>query len=258
MKRYLSIVLDKNCNISKTLIEDENYYLDRYISCNFNDSTDVRKKFDLIISNFLKNNSSFIEQIEKKNNKKYNGQIVILGVLDDGTLKRIKVIYKKDLFVIKNEFLKDQEFMRSFINDYKKYFSGYIINKSKRYLSKTDYQYMIGEWYRNIKENKNYFEICRDLLKYREIYLSNKKIVQNVSNKNDNISDFVNTNILGNDQDDKYDPDIEYYPDLDELEKKKYSSVEDYRYEEENEYIDVCEKVKTKIKQIPGQISFFD
>lgn len=68
----------------------------------------------------------------------------------------------------------------------------------------------------------------------------------------------MNTNILGNDQDDKYDPDIEYYPDLDELEKKKYSSVEDYRYEEENEYIDVCEKVKTKIKQIPGQISFFD
>ena len=111
--------------------------------------------------------------------------------------------------------------MRSFINDYKKHFSGYIINKSKRYLSKTDYQYMIGEWYRNIKENENYFEICRDLLKYREIYLSNKKIVQNASNKNDNISDFVNTNIL-DDQDDKYDPDIEYYPDLDELEKKKY------------------------------------
>ena len=257
MKRYLSIVLDKNCNISKTIIEDENYYLDRYISSNFNDSNEIRNKFDFVISNFLKNNIKFIEQVEKKNNKKYNGQIVILSVLDDGTLKRIKVIYKKDLILIKNELLKDQEFMRNFIRDYKKYFSNYIINKSKRYLSNTDYQYMIGEWYRNIKENINYFEICRDLLKYREIYLSNKKIVQNTLNKNDNISDFVNTNIL-DDQDGKDDPDIEYHPDLDELEKLKYSCVEDYHYEEENEYIDVCEKVKTKIKQIPGQISFFD
>lgn len=257
MKRYLSIVLDKNCNISKTLLEDDSYYLDRYICSNFNDSNEIRNKFDFVISNFLKNNIKFIEQVEKKNNKKYNGQIVILSALDDGSLKRIKVIYKKDLIIIKNELLKDQDFMRNFINDYKKYFSNYIISKTKRFLSKTDYQYMIGEWYRNVKENMNYFEICRDLLKYREIYLSNKKIVQNALNKNDNISDFVNTNVL-DDQDGKYDPDIEYHPDLDELEKLKYSSVEDYHYEEENEYIDVCEKVKTKIKQIPGQISFFD
>lgn len=246
--------MDKKCNFSKTIIEDESYQLDKYISSNFDSSEQLRKKFDQIIKKFLQNNSNIIKKIEDKTNKRYSGQIVILSVLDDGNLKRVKVLYKKDLIFIKKTLIKNQEVMREFIKSYKKYFSSYIINKTKRILSDYDYQYMINEWYHRILDNSNYFEICRDLLNFKKNYFTSKK-----NAKNDML--LTTKQYEDNEIDDKYDPDIEYYPDLDDIYRQKDLS-DNFEYDYYDNDFD-CEynkqKIKTKkLNQIPGQISFFD
>jgi len=105
MERYLSIVLSEDCHISKTLMADNSYELDKYIYDHFKNSEQVRQKYSLQISSFLDENRNLIHSIEDKTNKMYRGQIVILEVNEDGTLKRIKVIYKSDVMRIKNELL---------------------------------------------------------------------------------------------------------------------------------------------------------
>ena len=139
MQRYLSIVLDNLCTINKTLIEDESYKLDDYISKTFNDSKEVRKKFNKIIQPFLEEHYKLINCVEQKNNKRYQGQIVILEVLDDGSFKRVKVLYKTDIKIIKNEYLKNQDLIRMFIINNRDFFPRYINDKIKNKLSKPDY-----------------------------------------------------------------------------------------------------------------------
>ena len=101
MKRYLSIVLDEKCMVSKTIIDGDSFKLDEYVSKRYNNSEEIRQEYDFIVDEFLERNKQMIENIEKKNNKKYRGQIVILEVLNDGSLKRVKVLYKNDMEKIK-------------------------------------------------------------------------------------------------------------------------------------------------------------
>lgn len=244
MQRYLSIVLDYNCIISKTLIEDSKYELDNYISNTFNNSNDVRKKYEKEIATFLYQNKDLIKHIEEKNNKIYRGQIVILQVLEDGQIQRIKVIYKDDLKKVK-ELIKNQYLMRNFVLENKRYFSQYIINKIKKNLSKTDYEKMINEWYRQIKNTTNYYEMCRYLIKFNDTQLCSK------NPKLENIA------IDENNEDDNFNIDIDYenYKDL-------YSRNYDECIETYDNDLNDEEKPQTKKlikrRKNPDQLSFFD
>ena len=255
MQRYLSIVLDELCIVSKTLVNDDSFKLDSFISTNFNSSEEIRDLFKSEISNFFKTNEKMIKSIEEKNHKKYRGQIVILEALDDGSIKRVRVLYKGDLVKLKKEYLKNQQLMREYITTHRKYFSDYINNKIKRNLSKTDYEYMINEWYRQIKNQDNYFEICRSVLKYFDNELKKEKQCIKSIKKDDNFKTTNNDTLFDND----YDLDREYHPDLDELEKNKYKEIEDeYCFNFEDD----LEKTKTKTKKknltLSGQLSFFE
>ena len=121
---------------------------------------------------------------------------------------------------------------------------------------------MISEWYRSIKTEPNYFEICRSILKFADSYLKLEK--QKTKELNINLSsDFNNFQFLNNDESDiDYDPDFDYHPDLDEIEKMKYhDEIDDLsntnlNFEDDEEIIN--NKVKKKKLELPGQISFFD
>ena len=136
MERYLSIVLDHNCNISKTLVKKEKNSLDSFILNNFNNSMEIRDFYKEDIENFLSEHKNIIYNISEKTGKKYRGQIVILELLDDLSLRRVKVLYKSDLKNVR-EILKDQYFMRNFVLSNYNFFSSYVYNKIKYNLSKT-------------------------------------------------------------------------------------------------------------------------
>lgn len=259
MKRYLSIVLDELCITSKSLIVDESCNLDRYILNKFSSSEDIRKCFHNEISIFLNNNANLIKSIEGRINKLYRGQIVILEVLENGSIKRVKVIYKKDIQKIKNEYLPDQNLMRKFIMYNHKYFSRYIINNTKRILSDTSYKRMIGEWYKSIKDGNDFFEICRSILKFVDLNKKQEKEYnQYIGVTSNNVTYNNEEDIL----DDNYDPDLDFHPDLDDVLLGRYSTEDDNFESHDNEVVDDSSKEKIKVKrkkmEIAGQMSFFD
>lgn len=266
MQRYLSIVLGDNCHISHTLISDSNYELDKYICANFKDSEQIREKFTPQINQFLNENKSLIHSIEVKTNKMYRGQIVILQCCEDGTLKRIKVIYRNDINKIKNDLLTNQEFMQKFIYDNRKYFSPFIYNNTRRLQSKTRYNKMMSDFYKYIKKDASFFEFCRIILKYAEEYFNkNSNITINEESKKVDDAHLI-MSLTTNDADDETpDPDWEFRPDLDDIELGRYSpdgeliinDIEDIAGEYQEEQPKVKSKVKT-YKRDPNQISFFD
>lgn len=259
MQRYLSIVLDEKCNISHTLMFNDNYDLDQYIYNNFEDSEKIRTAFKSQIEDFLNSNKTLIHNVEDKNGKMYRGQIVILQVNEDGTLKRIKVIYKKDVEKIKNELLTNQQFMQKFVYDNRKYFPDFIYCKTRKLQSKTFYDNMMREFYKNIKTSTNFFEFCRSILKYAEF--QKKKDADNLSEPSLTLRFSLNEH--NNFEQDSYDPDLDFHPDLDDIERGKYFEdqefisgfdlKEDIDYDKKN----IKPKVKT-YKKDPEQLSFFD
>lgn len=257
MKRYLSIVLDEKCLVSKTIIDGDSFKLDEYVSKRYNNSEEIRNEYDFIVDEFLERNKQMIENIEKKNNKKYRGQIVILEVLNDGSLKRVKVLYKNDMEKIKNEILNNQNIMREYIRTHKKYFSDYVVYKSRRVLSKTDYEHMISEWRKSVKDNKTYYDICRSILKFVE-NKEKRKLEENEMNEVIEIIKEERFNV-NNDIDDSYDPDYDFHPDLDDIARGKYTeSYDQIIVKQDDEEDEVPPKVKVKKLEITGQISFFD
>lgn len=259
MQRYLSIVLDEKCNISHTLIADNNYELDQYIYNHFKDSEQIRTVFKPQIEYFLNSNKTLIHNIEDKNGKMYRGQIVILQVNEDGTLKRIKVIYKKDVEKIKKELLTNQEFMKKFVYANRRYFSDFIYYNIKKLQSKTYYDNMMREFYKNIKTTANFFEFCRSILKYDE--LQPKKDVDNLHKSSLILKKSLNEN--NNEYQDSYDPDFDFHPDLDDIASGKYSEDEEFISGFDLEEDIDCDKktIKHKIKTYkkdPDQLSFFD
>lgn len=256
MERYLSIVLNESCTLSKTLIAKEKYELDKYIIKNFDNSEKVREYFKKEIDMFMANNSNLITSIEHNTGKKYRGQIVILQVCENGTLKRIKVLYKTDIKNIKNNYISNQDFMKQFIRYYKKYFSEYIINKTKYTLSDSAYKRLIAEWQRQIESSENIYEIYRDIIKFAETKNNHFKLQQNKIIIEENNKKNIENNFM-NENDDKYDPDWDFHPDLDDIVRGKYIE-DDATIQYNDDYEIKNEKVKKKKLELPGQISFFD
>lgn len=254
MKRYLSIVLGDNCKISKTLIEDESYQLDKYIYDNFKDSESIRMRFKKEIEKFFNENSNLISSIEMRNHKKYNGQIVILQVDEDGNLIRIKVVYKKETDRVK-ELLNNQDFMKKFITYNRHYFSDFIYHQTRRKQYDSFYKRIMNQFYSKLKTSESFFDFCRSILKFAEL---ENKINSNNKDKitNEGYADF---NLIDEELD-KYEPDREFHPDLDDIARGKYNSNEEFFEAHGEESIKEL-KPKSKVKVIkrdPNQLSFFD
>ena len=196
MERCLSLVLDKEARISLTLEKMEAKALDEYISKNFTSSEDVRKKYSKQIEAYLAEHQNFIKEVEESNGKRYAGSIVITELQDDLTVKRIKVLYKKDIRIFK-EISKNKKFIlavenRDYINyvnsiknkeNYYRIFAEYYA-KELRFRSENPnhFKRITGSWREAIKESRYYYEIIRRVLKeyeqrYKELKLDSPTVV---------------------------------------------------------------------------------
>ncbi len=196
MERCLSLVLDKEARISLTLEKMEAKALDEYISKNFTSSEDVRKKYSKQIEAYLAGHQNFIKEVEESNGKRYAGSIVITELQDDLTVKRIKVLYKKDIRIFK-EISKNKKFIlavenRDYINyinsiknkeNYYRIFAEYYA-KELRFRSENPnhFKRITGSWREAIKESRYYYEIIRKVLKeyeqrYKELKLDSPTVV---------------------------------------------------------------------------------
>lgn len=196
MERCLSLVLDKEARISLTLEKMEARELDEYISKNFTSSEDVRKKYSKQIEEYLAGHQNFIKEVEENNGKSYAGSIVITELQDDLTVKRIKVLYKKDIRIFK-EISKNKKFIlavenRDYINyinsiknkeNYYRIFAEYY-GKELRFRSENPdhFKRITGSWREAIKESRYYYEIIRRVLKeyeqrYKELKLDSPTVV---------------------------------------------------------------------------------
>lgn len=249
MERCLSLVLDKEARISLTLEKMEAKALDEYISKNFTSSEDVRKKYSKQIEAFLAGHQNFIKEVEESNGKRYAGSIVITELQDDLTVKRIKVLYKKDIRIFK-EISKNKKFIlavenRDYINyvnsiknreDYYRIFLEYYA-KELRFRSENPkhFKRIMGSWREAIKESKFYYDIIRRVLKeyeqrYKELKLDSPTVVyskyleeRSIARKNKELEEEITS--------------LDNLQKGDSLERSLLMHEDDYRKEDEEDLI---------------------
>lgn len=196
MERSLSLVLDEMGKISLTLETMEAKKLDEFIIKNFNSSDEIRKKYKYKIQPFLEQYKDFITRVETDNNKKYNGSIVITELQNDLSIKKKKVLYKKQLIIFK-EITKNKKFItalqnRDYINainaeknneKYKRIFSDYYgIEIKFKCDSEDKFRRVMGQWRNSIKELHRYYDLIRTVLKeyknrYKELELDSPAVI---------------------------------------------------------------------------------
>lgn len=196
MKRNLSLVLDKDGKMSLTLEHMEQNVLDEFTSKKFTSSEDIRKKYAKEIESYLQKNKDFIDMVEQKNKRKYAGSIVITDLQRDMTIKKIKVLYKKDIKVFE-KIIKNKKFMlalenRDYINyinslkensGYSRIFSDYYAKELRfRSTLPNKFNHVINSWHEAIKQSDDYFEMIRRVLKeyelrYKELELDSLTVV---------------------------------------------------------------------------------
>lgn len=249
MERCLSLVLDKEARISLTLEKMEAKALDEYISKNFTSSEDVRKKYSKQIEAYLAGHQNFIKEVEESNGKRYAGSIVITELQDDLTVKRIKVLYKKDIRIFK-EISKNKKFIlvvenRDYINyvnsiknreDYYRIFLDYYA-KELRFRSENPkhFKRIMGSWREAIKESKLYYDIIRRVLKeyeqrYKELKLDSPTVVyskyleeRSIARKNKELEEEITS--------------LDNLQKGDSLERSLLMHEDDYRKEEEGNFV---------------------
>lgn len=185
MERCLSLVLDEMGKISLTLEKMDSKKLDEYISKNFNSSEEIRKKYEKKIEPYLEQYKAFITKVELYNEKKYAGSIVITELQNDLTIKKKKVLYKKDMIIFR-EITKNKKFVlalenRDYINyrnaekdgqKYDRIFSDYFGMEIRfRCTSDGKFNRTMGRWRNIIKDLNRYYDLVRRVLKeYKERY----------------------------------------------------------------------------------------
>lgn len=196
MERTLSLVLDKDAQISLDLIHMESKQLDEYISSSFNSSDDVRKKYASDIEKFLKQHQGLIKKVESDNNRFYSGSVVITELNEDLSVKKIKVLYKKDIALFR-EIIKLEKFIldlenRDYINfinasknnkEYNRLFADYYAKTIRfRSMELPKFKRVMQSWHHAIKDSSRYYEIVRIVLKeyenrYKDLKLDSLTVI---------------------------------------------------------------------------------
>lgn len=230
MERYLSLVLDEMGQISLTLEKMEARELDAYIIKNFNSSAEIRQKYSKEINLYLEQHKDFIAKVERDNNKKYAGSIVITELEDNLSIKKKKVLYKKDMIVFK-EITKNKKFVsalqnRDYINyhaalknntRYDRIFNDYFgIEIRFKCVSDDKFNRIMGSWRNDIKNLNRYYDLIRTVLKeyknrYKELKLDSPDVVYSkyLINKKETVkAKEVNEEFLSQDEQFIEQPDI--------------------------------------------------
>lgn len=193
MERSLTLILNNKENNRMPLHEAifvnletmEAKDLDIFILKKFDSSDDVRKKYANKIYFFLEQNKDFIEQVERQNGRRFNGNIIITEIHDNLMLERKKVLYKKHL-VLFRETTKIKKFMvaleaRDYLNEckakndnrqYRRLFSEFYSRELRfNCFRENNFKRIAGQWRNAIKESDYYYDYIRLTLKeYKERY----------------------------------------------------------------------------------------
>ena len=179
MERTFSLVLDDECKISLTLMQDDAVKIDEFTSKKFENSEQIRDYFKKQIADFLEKNKNYIDTVSKNSGRKFRGRIVVLEARENNnSIEYIekRVLYKKHLVAFK-ELVKDENTMRRFlqleglgynVHGFRKLISPFLSREIKytnyRVVSQTDFLR------RELKKDKNnFYDILRIIIKAYEI-----------------------------------------------------------------------------------------
>lgn len=193
MERSLTLILNNKENNRMPLHEAifvnletmEAKELDVFISKKFDSSDDIRRKYENKITPFLEQNKDFIEQVERKLERRFSGSIIITEIDDNLMLERKKVLYKKHM-VLFREITKIKKFMvaleaRDYLNEckakndnrqYRRLFSEFYSRELRfNCFRENNFKRIMGQWRNAIKESDYYYDYVRVTLKeYKERY----------------------------------------------------------------------------------------
>ena len=114
MIRNLSLILDREGEISLTLESMDSIELDKFIMKSFSSSEEVRNKYASIINPYLENHKNFLNDIYNKTGRKFRGSIVITELQDDRSTQLKRVFYKGYVSIYKkifNDLMQNRDFV---------------------------------------------------------------------------------------------------------------------------------------------------
>lgn len=122
----LVITVDRYGEKSKVLMTGSLHEIDKFTTTCEN-TGDLRENFHDEIKQFNEQYGKYMQELTKKNNKKERGDITILSF---DRKKRIRVLYKKHLFVFKHVML-DKDFTNYLIENYPELCSTIVLIKKR-------------------------------------------------------------------------------------------------------------------------------
>ena len=196
MSRNLSLILDREGEISLTLESMDGIELDKFIMKNFSSSEEVRRKYVNIIEPYLKGHKNFLDEIYNRTGRKFRGSIVITEVQDDNSIQLKRVFYKGYISIYKQIFndlmnsrdfviaLRNYDYLQQNSNNKKNYMPLFRIGKGKNpihpdiadygdsdeiryaYFKGRDFGPIIADWKSRKKAQEKYYDTMRSVFSY--------------------------------------------------------------------------------------------
>lgn len=196
MIRNLSLILDKDGEISLTLESMDSIELDKFIMKNFGSSEEVRNKYASIINPYLEQHKSFLDDVYNRTGRKFRGSIVITELQNDNSIQLKRVFYKGYISIYKQIFnslmqnrdfviaLRNYDSLRQYSNSDKNYKPLFRIGKGKNpiypdiadygesdriryaYLRGKDFEPIIADWKAIKRDRQEYYDAMRAAFSY--------------------------------------------------------------------------------------------
>lgn len=190
---YLVYAFDKECKISKKLMEGTLEEIDRF-TMNFNNSNDIRRYFKEEIEEFRDEKQEYIKKSEETLGRTESGDIVIHSIILNKNREfeniRTRVLYKYSVKIF-NELVKNKELMSRFSNysyvtrnvpydelpvfTFSEEQASIVKFYSNR--SQTAYDRVISSWKKKVKNSNKYGATIRKIFDmYKTLSSGNKNL----------------------------------------------------------------------------------
>lgn len=198
MERNLSLILDRDGEISLTLEKMDSVELDKFIIKNFSSSEEIRNRYANIIEPYLKDHQKFLDEIYNRTGRKFRGSIVITELQNDQTIQLKRIFYRGYISIYKKVFnnlmnsrefviaLRNYDSLRQYsnVNTDKNYKPLFRIGKGKdpiypdiydygdsdqiryAYFKGRDFEPIISQWKARKQDRNEYYDVMRAVFSY--------------------------------------------------------------------------------------------
>ena len=196
MIRNLSLILDKDGEISLTLESMDSVELDKFIIKNFSSSEEIRNKYASVINKYLEEHKDFLDEIYDRTGRRFRGSVVITELHDDQTIELKRVFYKGYISIYKKIFnnlmssrdfvyaLRNYDSLKQYSKKDKNYRPLFRIGKGKdpihpdiydygesdqiryAYFKGRDFGPIISEWKAMKRDKNEYYDAMRTAFSY--------------------------------------------------------------------------------------------